>query len=845
MKKFLSLLLVLCLFATCLVACDSDDKKPDDKGKQTTQGTPDDDSKPGDGTSAAPDNGTGDEPNDNTSAKPDDGTSAKPDDGTSAKPDDGTSAKPDDDTSNKPDDDRPAASLTPSDVEKDPVGAITSASANVMQDFLLDSANVSEIIRAAMEDGEVSLSFVSADLFSTIGLEGVEAITLTQRNDADRSSLNLLIAGGEDFGLVSFLRDGDRIGVSGELLFGTPDDVCYVLDLPSLADSEALMSGSLPALFGWQSEEELANGTLGMAMISTIVMMLEDQDWASLETSALAALTPTVGSGEIDGIGDESVSCVTVTYTLDIEAIQTVIAELLGGMELSDAFRAQIAAISGKTLTDDEIKATLASGIIGLLEQSGVSVSPTSYTYYLSAESGELVAVQTTVTETDPEYGYSYTSETTVLYAASGMLCTQMETYTNGLESDIYGSRFSIASGYAMTDVEMYYMTAESYYDGEFVTDWVATLTCSDGIIQLVAGKGDVTVQLDGRVTSTEDSAEILFTSLSIFNFPVASDTTTDLELELELKLSFKTEADAYAIPDDAKDLVTMSPEDWTALMEGVSNSVIGGLLGSMLDDGWASTPAYVPEWATEEYGDYIDDDTYEHCYFDEEGSKVLYYVQTVDEVFFEELVTAWIPETILFEDYESTIYDCPAGYVIGETQGEEMAILYWTDGYYIYALCTNVTEEDLPSIAASVEIYAPEEPEFAVVEPALLPENVSYQEVVDYGADYIYVNYYDYDDMWAMTYIQTTDAEWVEEIIAGYREAEVSNWSNGNALFIETDWDNLLVWSVDGMYYVLEGDYSANELIEVAQSVEIVPEEDSTTTEDDSVRDPAVEDSF
>ncbi len=493
------------------------------------------------------------------------------------------------------------------DVQKDPYQAIQNAGADAT-DWLADDAGIASIIKDALKNGSVELLLESESLFSMMEIEGLESIKGTVYSDVEnkKGALEVVVGmGGEELSGILYVTENGLM-INSAALLNTENT--YMIDLSTLLDEELFAASLLPVLFEIP-EEELAEILPMLGVADTVLGELSALDWSVLATQVVAAMQDSlnlgVSAGSFKDAAGKTVSCAVISYTMDADTIKAMCLAAIDAITIPDTLLTLIT--GGVEMTEAEVKEGLkqafSEGFDAGLE--GAEIAPTTMKYYLSLKTGALVGMQTVSTIVDVEYDMTSTSTVTVYYNANGIVVEALQ--------DMGGYKSGASLTIAKTDkngVVTYEMSMDMVMDNmkQNAAKITASYTKANGALALALSvEGEPMIEIGGAVGKTDTVAAIEFNSLKLKNVEVQEGVTTDVTLDLNLSLTFTKGTAVPALPEDAKDLVTMTEEDWGEMMGAIENSLLGQIIAMIMSGNKEESqvqvrkPAYIPEGMVEE----------------------------------------------------------------------------------------------------------------------------------------------------------------------------------------------------------------------------------------------------
>ena len=606
------------------------------------------------------------------------------------------------------------------DVKKDPYGAIQNAGEGVTG-WLTDDAQVAGIIAEALANGSVELVLESDALFSMMEVEGLESIKGTIYSDAanGKGALEVLVGmSGTEMGGILYVTESG-IALGSEALLNT--DKVYMIDLSTLLNAELFENSFLPTLIQIP-EEDMANVLPALGMAGTLLDELAIVDWTTLYSqindAVNGALNYNVSAGSIKDAAGQKVSCAVISLSVDEASVISALKTAIDAVTIPENILALVT--GGEAMTQAEAKAMLKQMLDAWIADGTIDldVEPATTKYYVSLKTGKLVGTQVVSTTVDEEYDYTSTSITTVLYNENGIV-VKMTEEMDGFES-------GVAVTLAKTEkngVVNYKLTADAVMDSfkQTVMTLNASYTKASGALAIKGGVSEgPAIEIGGALTKTDSMASVVFNSLKVKNVEVQDGITTDVTIDLNLSLTFNKGTAVPALPEDAKDLVTMTEEDWGELMSAYEGSLLATIVAQIMsgmddDDGdipvdmLTRKPSYIPEGMVEEewWNDY-EGVCYAYGYEVTEGGETwvepsYYFTCYSNAEYYEDNFGYYAEDS----DYEKAPMTLAGQEITAFVSDDFGTALFWTDGesYYSIALWDeSMTAGDIETVIYSIQ---------------------------------------------------------------------------------------------------------------------------------------------
>ncbi len=498
-------------------------------------------------------------------------------------------------------------------VEKDPLGAIDDATEKT-EPVIQDDAQIIEIITGALTEGTTTVTLSSPELLAMMGLSAPVSATL--KSDIANGKLHLsapnFLDAEDPSALIDLYLDGSKLGVQSEALFGFAGT--YFADL---SDEEKLSAfvEMLTALFTGDSgdsegtdiaplnetsdsditvDELPAEGETGFdpAIIEMYIQQLEailatlegyELDMEAIEAAVLGNLTPVVKAEDVK-IGDTTVKCIGVTYTIDIDTICDIATDVFAEIEIPAALLDELNSMLGSAMTEEEIRTMVAETIEQVRVQLKEEMAPTIVVKTLiNAFTGKLHGIDLSINATLSSDEYDYETDETISVTRDTTMTVEVLYADAGREIT-----FSLKDGETLTS-----MKASLYRK---VNDCDVTYTASLEV--LVEGDsvkleipmvyntetGVITVTL--KMTADNETQMIILTGSAkaegnTATFTVDTIAVEEQTLNIGLALTFTKGLDAaISIPADATDITTLTEDEIMELLAQMENGLIFQLIG-------------------------------------------------------------------------------------------------------------------------------------------------------------------------------------------------------------------------------------------------------------------------
>ena len=483
----------------------------------------------------------------------------------------------------------PEKKLTVEDLENNPNLIAVGASKALTAFF--DVAGISNVVEG-MNKGAVSVVVDNAMLKDEIGLGKTEVTVYTDmQNELLNKIAMKLNANYEDetYGGIFYI-DKNGMGVSGESIFGTDDT--YKVDILNLMDN--FKNSALMDMMGGEAAAEIVAPSF--ELLSTTWKMLfvetaEDSPYNEMvewNNNAMKAFKPTVKAETINGV-----EALTLTYEINNETIEAYFESVIGnvpehyidvmsnlvntlGLDLS--FEKEMLE-QGKELIIDRMNAMLnididASASIacegGALLNASVKgdVSPT-------AESAPAAGADAKIAV---EFALSASADAIKVEMKEDM--NMGEEMGAGSMSVALNMTKKTEDGKVAINADVDAALNMPSLEEEMKLDDVVALTVTfeaDGDLKVEADINipemeKITASMEGSLIVKDGKATIAIDSVGAAGFAM-----TDLGISFVIDPT----ATVPAVPEDAKEVMSLTAEEWQALIENVMNSPLANLFGA------------------------------------------------------------------------------------------------------------------------------------------------------------------------------------------------------------------------------------------------------------------------
>ncbi len=471
-------------------------------------------------------------------------------------------------TTQKPDGGK-TPSVDVSGVKKDPLGAIAQAIQNTVSKQVTDETGLGAVIEETLADGTVSVHFASDMLFSQMGLEDVaamDAVWYTKALTQNALQFTLTDAeGGESS--VGIWVGPEAIAVNGDLIFG--DETAYQLNLSDLSDVAWLMS--LADILSQYSAEIPNSDQLGSVLDYVEQMgsvdlsgFLADTAWI---TDVITAIQPTIKAEGANAV---------LTYNLSVDNLAKVAKTLINKLPITDELVAQICEMldyDAMTVKDlrDYLNTMIDEAITEIKKEVNLSCT---LKFAINVAKQTLANITLDMKSSEKGSKDAQTIKLSCDFTDSGITAklkinTEGETVdmTYSVNKKTEGDKITNTAKWVATiDGETGSITATQTYNkksGEFGLSVNANIPSDEAI--------NATLGYKGKITKAADK-----TTIALTNVFVQGVGEADISINLDLSVTLQKGAVIPAMPENAIDVKTLTPEEIEAILEslGLSKSM-------------------------------------------------------------------------------------------------------------------------------------------------------------------------------------------------------------------------------------------------------------------------------
>lgn len=464
-------------------------------------------------------------------------------------------------------------------VEKDPQTALDDATSNRMEEFLSDDAGMGKIIYEALKSGSLALDFEGGkDIWGKdIGIN--ETLYFNQKKDKYVSDTT--VKWDEESISARIFVDKNGIAFNSESILGNKDTL--LINFSTLA--EQFKNSALKDMMEI-SASDMAEVQKALDLLKEEYAKLFSEDsrkeaeekFKELINEIYALLEQTVSEEKLEK-GDTTLDCVTLTYNITNNTVK----------ELLKKLKTEIEAVVQDQESIVTVRHTLDEAIQSIDDTVDINMT---LKVYLNKKNTMLEQISFNGTVILPQ-------ESMIGSAASlDKLSFNLDLTFDDNEITLTGdakfgeTKLNVNASLVkeIKDKKVSYKLTVNAGDGKGATvNFVNAEYIYDkrtGDLQISAdiyGEGSerTKISLAGSIEVTKSVAKLTFNKLQYSN---GNDENT---YQFKLSVTFTKSAVMPEIPENAKDIVTMTELEWDALGEDISeNSILGKLLGPIFGMG-------------------------------------------------------------------------------------------------------------------------------------------------------------------------------------------------------------------------------------------------------------------
>ncbi len=478
------------------------------------------------------------------------------------------------------DDTNPDKGITVDSVEKDPAASIANAALNTFKSWSVDDTGISDAIAETLKGGAVKLHLSGDTLFEQMDIADLTAIDAAwYTKDLKENMIELTMTSAEGTVPARVWINSDGIAASGALLF--KDDAAYKLSYDALKDREWLMS--VTDILSQYFPELPAGEELG-AMLDQVPQT--EKLYTELSAIILDAAFDLLDGLEPSVKSDEGM--INLTYDITLEKVEKGLKKAVNEAKLTEDTTKVLCEVLGlEAMTPEQLRSFLLEQIDEFMDSTDPTIMINSkMKVRINAETGMLERISISLSEHNElvEMVCSFTSSGMKLTFRAAAGSVDYMNATIETKKTVKGDLVEFSADLSATsEGETFALNASVKYNkasGEFEISATAD----------VPGQQAASIGLKGNISKTDKSLTV----------KVNEVYAQDVSLKFDLSITFEKGVAVPAVPADAKDIKTLTPQEWDEIFGklGVSRPIYG-TYSYERDDG------FVEEW------DFYDDTLY------------------------------------------------------------------------------------------------------------------------------------------------------------------------------------------------------------------------------------------
>ncbi len=478
------------------------------------------------------------------------------------------------------------SAVTEKDLQDDTAVVLGDAWDKTLSAFFTDDAGVRRVVEKASEKGSINLTVDSKDI-----LGGGELTLLSETLYIDRPnntyvSDTLITFDGEDYTARVWASE-NRVAMSSADILGT--DATYLFDPETFTEG---LPGSGLAAYLDMSDEEVAET---VRIINAYMEKLEDSpedraaDRKAFTDKLFATMEQSIDTERIEGEDGETVKYIVATYWITNETIGEVLDLALEEMEASGTYSAEELADMAETFESAEtylrenydielvakIYVNAKAGTVGQITFDGtvkgledltgaiLPVAEEETEASTEAAAPDAARLHMTVTFSETEI-----NATTVLGEGDNSTEIKLLLTKQVKDADV---TYNAALTYARSGLTIELLTGSCTYN-QRSGDLSAKVSLFSG-----TGLSRMEYSATANLQASRTEATLTMKSVGMKMLGVNQSFTFD-EHDV-LTLTVKAEDEIPALPEDTKDIITLTEAEWEALEDSFVASPVGILI--------------------------------------------------------------------------------------------------------------------------------------------------------------------------------------------------------------------------------------------------------------------------
>ncbi len=468
--------------------------------------------------------------------------------------------------------------ISENDLENDPFAVVNEAVNKSMNEFFEDKSGFSDVLKKAAEKGKYTVSFASDDLMGGELTEVSETVWLDKKNSSfvsktavnyNGEKLSAFIYGQKD--KIAF-ESNAVLGDTSALLFD-PKTFAEKLDGSALAELMEIAQEDISEL------KEIINSVFDESRLDTEE---NSEKLTALYNELYAMMDQSVSTEKAEDADGKEKKYIVSTYSITNENLKSMLERMYGfaldelgetaeeNAELKTEFDAMLAELDESVTLDLKLSLYIdgkSGSLYMILVDGDMVITEEEYDYVLNENTWEYEEIVTGTVDIPCEIDLKLAiSESEITVKADVAVDGESVGIDVSLEKEAERGdvTYELSAKLSMGSIEMKLLSATYEYEknGDITVkvDLPAELGASiSGIV------------LRGELKVERKSATLTFNRLKIG------------ETEYKFDLSFKAEAvdEIPAIPSDAKDIVSITAEEWENIAASFENSKLAELIAS------------------------------------------------------------------------------------------------------------------------------------------------------------------------------------------------------------------------------------------------------------------------
>ncbi len=475
------------------------------------------------------------------------------------------------------------------DMEKDPSQTITDAVDKSTSAFFSDEAGLGEVLKKAAEKGKYTVSFKSDDLL------GGELTKISETIYADKKANSVVSE-------TSVTYKGNKLSAT---IYGNKDSVAFESE-SILGNDNALMVNFDKFISEFKKSDIAKLLNLDKESIKAITSSLEsalsesDLDEKEMQEKIekfyddlIKLMDQSVSTEKHEGPDGKEKDYVVSTYTIDNKSLQDILEffydyvmdqigdiELPEGTDLDDLekeFKELLKEIDDHMDIDIEIKMYIESksgAFYKLTVDGDMTIITEEFDYEYDMEKGEIESTLVSTDEIDVKLDGEFVITENEISLTANILADGEELEEEykieavlGKEVDDGNVKYdlSVTVGVGSTSIDVIDATYEYENNGDITIEIKLPK-------ELMQSEKSLKIVLRGNIEVEKKSATITFDELKV----------GDEKYRFEFVVEIEAVDSIPQFPNDAKDIVEISEEEWEEIVNDIQNSDLAEIIGAI-----------------------------------------------------------------------------------------------------------------------------------------------------------------------------------------------------------------------------------------------------------------------